>query len=122
MSADEIITTVSEFYYLDEVVSTRLEVSYTSFIRSSGNKREVKLCEVTNVFDYYVQITRDKILDQVPITINDLKLKVRHSTGDYITRDCSYDSAYMRNYAPRWKGYERKILLGKKGNIIISGD
>ena len=87
MGADEIISTFSEFFYLDEVVSTRLEVSYTSFVGSSGNTKDIKLCGVTNVFDYYVQITRDKDLDRIPIIINDLKLKVRYCAGDYIIRD-----------------------------------
>ena len=96
LSADEIITTVSEFYDLDEVVSTRLEVSYTSFVGNSGNTKDIKLCGVTNVFEYYVQITRDKDLDKIPITVNDLKLKVRYCAGDYIIRDCSCDSSYMR--------------------------
>ena len=87
LSVDEIITTVSEFNDLDEVVSTRVEVSYTNFVGSSGNTKDIKLCGVTNVFDYYVQITRDKDLDRIPIIINDLKLKVRYCAGDYIIRD-----------------------------------
>ena len=119
LSSGEIITTVSEFYDLDEVIITHLEVSCSSFIGTSGNTRQVKLCGVTNVSEYYVQTTRDKILDQVPVTINDLKLKVRYSTGDYVTRDCSCDSAYMREVMHRvGKAMREKYYWVKKETVL----
>ena len=85
----EIITQISQTYALDDCVSDRLELQYSTFIGNAGNTKVVKLENENNIFDIFFRTDVDKDLPESTLTLQDLTLKVRYIVGDEIERDCS---------------------------------
>ena len=95
--AIDLISTVCEYYALDEAIGDRMEAYVTTFIGAKGNTKDVVLALNQNIFDAHIRTDADKDLPEIGIQINDVKLRVRHLLGDFFERDCSCDSAYMSN-------------------------
>ena len=93
--AIDLISHVCEHYALDEAIGDRMEAFVTTFIGANGNTKEVVLALNSNIFDTHIRTDADKDLPDIPIQINDIKLRVRHLPGDVFERDCSCDSTYM---------------------------
>ena len=81
-------------YDLERAIVDRLEFCYTTFIGDSGNSKLVAFKDDQRLSGFR-RIDRDITVPPVPITVEDVTLRVRMKLGDVVERDCSCDSTYM---------------------------
>ena len=91
----EILDNVALSYRLDEYISDRIELSYTTFIGDKGNTKNIKLDKDVNVFGVLFRINADKDVPSIPLSLSDLHLKIRYQVGDIVEKECTCDSTYM---------------------------
>ena len=80
---------------LDEVIVDRMEALVDTFIGARGNTKDIVIPLDTNIFDTTICTDIDNDLSEISVSTNDVKIRVRHQTGDLLERDCSCDSKYM---------------------------
>ena len=95
LSCTAILDGIVLFYGLDSAVTNFFELSYTTCIGNAGNTKEVKLANEANIFEVELRMDSNKNIHITPLTINDLKLKVRYNIFDKVDRDCLCGSIYM---------------------------
>jgi hypothetical protein len=95
LTIGEIIGTISLYYGLEEYISDRMELSYTTYIGDKGNTKNIKLDNDINIFAVYFRMNTDKDVPSIPLSLNDLHLKIRYKMGDIVQKECTCDSTYM---------------------------
>jgi hypothetical protein len=92
------LETIKTNYDLDEFVSDRLVMGFHSF--GQDGKKKWKGLATTTVVDE-VGMRTNSVGEQVEVSMNDLELAVQQSAGDEVDEDCSCDSTFMLEKAPR---------------------
>ena len=111
---DEIVSN----FDLDEFVSDRLELVYTTHTR--GGVKQIKNLRKEQVIGE-IGMRTNKEGEQQEITIEDLQLYVHINQGDEVEKDCSCDSSFMLETIPEvgkalrekfhWVPEQEKIFL-----------
>ena len=91
----DIINNIGDNCSLEPEVVERLELSYTSFIGSAGNTKEVVIGDVTDIISICYRIDVSKEVAENPLKVHDINLKVRYQVGDIIERDYTCNSTYI---------------------------
>ena len=94
MFSDELISTVALSYCLDEAILKRIEIYTSTFIGDNGNKKDVKLDNMSNILVQQIRLDMDKGLPQVIITTGNVNIRIQYRAGDTVTRDTSCNSEY----------------------------
>ena len=90
----ELATLIGNVYDLEEAIVDRLEFSYSTFVGTRGNKKSIVFTDHQPIRGLQ-RIDRDPSVPAVPVSIEEVCLRVRLQIGDTIERDCSCDSEYM---------------------------
>jgi hypothetical protein len=126
---DAALETIKTNYDLDEFVSDRLVMGSHSF--GQDGKIRWKGLATTTVLDK-VGMRTNSVGEQVEVLMNDLELAVQQSAGDEVDEDCSCDSTFMLEKAPRIRSALRIFVLiqalmsalsiAMKKNLFTFGD
>lgn len=82
----EIIVEVATFYKMEDVVMDRIELKFDTFIGNAGNSKVAKLDYDDNIFDMKFRTNKDKNIPEMPLSINDINLRVRYQIGDKVEK------------------------------------
>ena len=94
MTTRELAEIIGELYNLERAVTDRLKFSYVTYVGSVGNAKTVAFDNHQSISGLR-RIAANPQTPSVPITVEDVSLKVRLIVGDVMERDCSCDSKCM---------------------------
>ncbi len=92
----ELQNQIVEMYDLDEFVAERLTFSYYTY---ANGKKVIKDLAATQYFNELGMMTTETG-EQVPLTIDNLKLQVKMKKGDEYDKDTTCDSEFMLDTIP----------------------
>ena len=94
-TCEEFFDFIISTYQLEDYILDRLEFYITTKFGNNGNIKEVKLELDKCISSYKIRTEDDKNVPPRSVTIQDVKVQVRHKYGDSHEVDCSCDSKYM---------------------------